>query len=124
MTAQIARRSVLLVEDDFLQAQSTAFVLEDAGATVIGPFSNMDDALGALGQTPAHCAVLDLDLGHGMDPAPARKLRAQGVPVVLLTGYGAEVLPAELASLAVVEKPFPPSALIEAIVRVLPDSIL
>ncbi len=122
MTAQIARQSVLLVEDDLLQAQSTAFVLSDAGANVIGPFSNIDEALEALEQTPAQCAVLDLDLGQGMDLAPAQKLRARGVPVVLLTGYGVEELPAELASLPVVEKPFPPGVLVEAIVRILPAS--
>jgi len=119
VTTPNAQRSVLLVEDDFLQAQSTASILDDAGARVVGPFGSFGDAEEVLTRRPVDCAVLDLDLGDGLDTAPARKLHNEGVPVVLITGYGPDILPAELQMLVLVEKPYTPSLLLDAVSRAL-----
>jgi hypothetical protein len=43
--ALLAGRSVLVIEDDFYLADDAGQTLEDAGAGVLGPASNVEDAL-------------------------------------------------------------------------------
>jgi CheY-like chemotaxis protein len=120
MAAPIAGRSVLLVEDDFLQAHTTASLLSDAGAEVLGPFARVCEAMQALTHRAIDCAVLDIDLGHGLDFKPLRWILARAVPVVLVTGYGKQILPPDLLHVPLVEKPYPVPVLIEEIARVSP----
>lgn len=117
MAAPIAGRSVLLVEDDFLQAHLTAKPLNDAGAEVIGPFAQVGEAMQAVTHRSIDCAVLDIDLGRGLDFEPLRWILARAMPVILVTGYGKQVLPPDLTHVPLVEKPYPVPVLIEEIAR-------
>lgn len=113
--AAIAGRSVLLVEDDFLQAHSTAKLLNDAGPEVLGPFAQVGEAMQAVSHRVVDCAVLDIDLGRGLDFEPLRWMLARATPVTLVTGYGKQVLPLDLKHVPLVEKPYPVPVLIEEI---------
>lgn len=89
----------LLAEFRFGRAAVIAFELEHALDAEAGGFD---------------LAVLDVDLkGKAVWPV-AEKLRAKGVPFLLLTGSSLNDLP-ELASVPVVQKPFAIAALIAAL---------
>ena len=65
-SGELQGRRILVVEDDYLVAQSLCALLEEAGATIVGPFGWADEALKFV---EAHrdafdSAVLDVDL-HG-----------------------------------------------------------
>lgn len=82
--------AILLVEDEPLIALDLAITLEDAGAVVIGPCANVDEALSIITQKADHPtlsgAVLDVDLGDETSIPIARELQVQGIPFVFHTG--------------------------------------
>lgn len=105
-TPDLSGRSVLVVEDDFYTAMDMADALRAAGATVIGPCPDESSAATRLASEKPTVAVLDLNLGPGGPRfALARALRARAVPMVFVTGYGAEVVPEDLRHIRRVAKP-------------------
>lgn len=107
--------TVLLVEDDYYQAEDARVALMDAGARVLGPCSGEAEALRVMGDVPPSCAVLDINLGEGPEFALARALMSQGAAVVFVTGYEVTVLPADFSPSAVLRKPAPAEALVKAV---------
>jgi PAS domain S-box-containing protein len=78
---------VLIVEDAVLLAMELETGLSDAGATIIGPAYELEEALALLDQ-PIDAAVLDANLnGHSVSPV-AEALAKRKVPFVFATGYG------------------------------------
>lgn len=85
--ANLKGARVLIVEDAVLLAMELESGLSDAGATVIGPAYELEEALGLLNQ-PIDAAVLDANLnGHSVTPV-AEALSRRQVPFVFATGYG------------------------------------
>ena len=80
-------RRVLIVEDAVLLALELETGLSDAGALVIGPAYELEEALALLDQ-PIDAAVLDANLnGQSVMPV-AQALTERGVPFIFATGYG------------------------------------
>ncbi len=78
---------VLIVEDAVLLALELETGLSEAGASVVGPAYELDEALALLDQ-PIDAAVLDANLnGHSVLPV-AEILAERGIPFVFATGYG------------------------------------
>jgi DNA-binding response OmpR family regulator len=78
---------VLIVEDAVLLALELETGLSDAGAEVIGPAYELEEAM-ALLDRPIDAAVLDANLnGRSVTPV-AEALAARHVPFVFATGYG------------------------------------
>jgi len=78
---------VLIVEDAVLLALELETGLSDAGAEIVGPAYELEEAM-ALLDRPIDAAVLDANLnGHSVIPV-AEALAARGVPFVFATGYG------------------------------------
>jgi PAS domain S-box-containing protein len=78
---------VLIVEDAVLLALELETGLADAGAEVVGPAYELEEAL-ALLERPIDAAVLDANLnGRSVMPV-AEALAARRVPFVFATGYG------------------------------------
>jgi PAS domain S-box-containing protein len=78
---------VLIVEDAVLLALELETGLSEAGAEVIGPAYELEEAM-ALLDRPIDAAVLDANLnGRSVTPV-AEVLAARGVPFVFATGYG------------------------------------
>ena len=78
---------VLIVEDAVLLALELETGLSEAGAEVVGPAYELQEALNLLAQ-PIDAAVLDANL-NGLSVTPvAEALAARGVPFVFATGYG------------------------------------
>ncbi|HEY3694494.1 HWE histidine kinase domain-containing protein [Phenylobacterium sp.] len=85
--AELNGARVLIVEDAVLLALELETGLSDAGAVVIGPAYELEEAMGLLDQ-PIDAAVLDANL-NGRSVIPVAKVLAErGVPFVFATGYG------------------------------------
>ena len=83
-------RAILLVEDEMLLAMDLQFMLEDAGAKVVGPYARVTDAEAAARDESLHfdAAILDVDL-HGYEVYPAAEaLMDRGIPFLFHTGHG------------------------------------
>lgn len=106
---------VLVLEDDYLFADDARRALHAAGAAVVGPFRDAAQAIAAADVRKPDCAVLDINLGQGPDFAPAHALRARGVPLVIVTGYDAEVIPPELADAPCLRKPTDERLIVDAV---------
>ena len=95
---------VLIVEDAVLLALELETGLSDAGATIVGPAYELEEALALLGQ-PIDVAVLDANLnGRSVIPV-AEALQARGVPFVFATGYGEVGGPGDFDA-PVIRKPY------------------
>ena len=99
---------ILVVEDEFMIADLLAFMLEDLGCHVIGPFADVPSSLKAIEDYSVDAALLDANLGDSSTSAPvAKALQALDLPFVVATGYGSLVLDDETLDRAPrVTKPF------------------
>ncbi len=72
-----------------------AYVIEEWGASVVGPLGSQTEALDFLARGDARIdvAVLDVNLGSHTAFAIADKLRELDVPVIFVTGYDASNIP-------------------------------
>ena len=110
---------VLIVEDAVLLAMELETGLADAGARVIGPAYELEEALAMLDQ-PIDAAVLDANLnGHSVAPV-AQALAARGVPFVFATGYGEVAGPGGFDA-PVIRKPYDVTQVAAAVADLLRD---
>jgi CheY-like chemotaxis protein len=89
VTDQLVRRRILLVEDEYLIAEIMEDWLRQAGADVLGPVPNVEQALEIIGAeaTAPDGAILDVNLGYGETSYPvADRLNELGVPYLFATG--------------------------------------
>lgn len=116
---QLDGERVLVVEDQFLVAESLRFLLESMGAEVLGPAPTVARAL-ELADQPIDAAVLDVDLRGESSTSLALRLQERDVAVVFLTGYDPSVrLPEELRSLPSLSKPTGAAQLARALTEAL-----
>ncbi|MBB2983371.1 response regulator [Paraburkholderia tropica] len=108
---------VLVVEDDYLVALAVAGVLEEAGASVIGPVGWADEALSLVesGREQVDAAILDVDL-HGQNSyAIADALVQRKIRFIFATGYGEESVDPRYQRHPRCQKPFDELALLRAL---------
>lgn len=98
-------RRILVVEDQYLLADDLRRLLEQAGATVIGPAPNLEKGLSLARSETVHAAILDINLDGELVFPVAAALRDRGVPVVFTTGYDEVVIPPEFRGERRFEKP-------------------
>lgn len=98
---------ILVVEDQYIQAEILQQELEDLGAEVLGPVTSVAAALALLaGGTPVDAAILDVGLGGETVFPVAEALRARHIPFMFATGYDQGSLPRAYADVPCCEKPF------------------
>ena len=115
------RHRILIVEDEMLIAMLVEQMVEDLGYDVVGPALTIDEALSLIDREIFDCAVLDMNLGHGISSAPvAEALRTKGVPFLFASGYGANGTVENLSTVPVLNKPFLAHDLEKALQRILP----
>lgn len=98
---------ILVVEDEFVIAQQLTRDICSLGDTVIGPFSDIADAMGSLISADADAAILDVHLGGQTSFCIADQLRLQEVPFVFLTGYAVQDVPDRFRQQSIHSKPSP-----------------
>ena len=110
---------ILIVEDNYLLAETVAGILEEAGARIVGPFVNMVEALEGLGElTAIDGAILDIGL-NGQESYPlAEALQTTGIPFLFLTGVERRDLPQQFQRTPHMLKPFSEDKLIRRLVQI------
>lgn len=100
-------RKILVVEDEWLIAQHLAMLLEDMGCEVVGPVGKVDQAIEKIAAETIDCALLDANLNGTSSSPIVDALVAAGLPLIIVTGYGALELPTDAMNAAPrLNKPF------------------
>lgn len=87
-------RRILIVEDEFVIAAELAWEFEQAGAEIIGPVPNVEDALAFLERADfVQGAVLDINVGGGQVFPVADELSRRNVPFVFYTAFDEVMIP-------------------------------
>lgn len=105
---------VLVIEDCFLQAQSLQFALEEAGCAVRCAGGEAQ-ALIELDRERPDLALVDVNLGQGPSFAIAAALERAHVPLLFVTGYDRERLPARWRRSVCMCKPVTGTQIVDAV---------
>ena len=112
---------VLVVEDAWHVAKALKSMLEGLEMFVIGPASTTAEARRLIAADKPRLALVDMNLKHEMAGDLIDELHAQGIPVIVISGYAVPAVAKEKV-VAFLQKPFSGDALITAMraaVRVL-----
>ncbi len=110
-------KRVLVAEDELLVAMMIEDILLDQQCEVLGPYTNIADAMTAARAETMDVAVLDVNLrGEKIYPV-AYTLASRGVPFLLLSGYGSDAIPPDEPSWRACAKPFTPDDLTRMLVE-------
>jgi CheY-like chemotaxis protein len=108
-------KRVLVVEDNFILAMDVCHWLEAAGAKVVGPAPDAEEARELLSHQDVDGAVVDINLGQGPTYEIAHNLEERGVPFLFTTGYDRSAIPTVFGSAPRLEKPFRGADLVRAV---------
>ncbi len=109
---------VLIVEDAVLLAMELEMGLSEAGAVIIGPAYELEDATALLDQQ-IDAAVLDANLnGQAVTPV-AEALAARKIPFVFATGYGETLGAPGGFDAPVIRKPYDVTQVVAALAELL-----
>ena len=103
---------ILVVEDEFLIAEQLTRDISSLGDTVIGPFSDIAEAMVSLTSAEADAAILDVRLGAQTSFCIADQLNLRAVPFLFLTGYTALDVPDRFRKQPIHSKPSPTRSLL------------
>jgi CheY-like chemotaxis protein len=107
---------ILVVEDNFLIAETICDLLEGYGCDVIGPAPNLSRGMALADGNPPDGALLDINLGGDLSFPLAKLLEERGVPFVFMTGYDDGILfPPEFRKVRRISKPFDAAHVAEVI---------
>lgn len=106
---------VLVVEDEPMIAMMFDEMIQDFGSEVIGPVSQIKEALRLASTAELDAAVLDINLGGAVVYPVADVLQERGIPFIFATGYRREALPARFAESTALPKPFTYATLADAL---------
>ncbi|WEX74577.1 response regulator [Sinorhizobium numidicum] len=81
------RKTVLIVEDEFLIAIDLKLLLERRGWCVLGPAATVEEALELLDDELPAVAILDVTLRDGSVTRLAKALCERNVPFVVASAY-------------------------------------
>jgi DNA-binding response OmpR family regulator len=108
-------RRVLVVEDQYYLATDICEWLTDAGAEVLGPARDVEQATDLLKRQAVDLAVVDINLGTGPTYRLAEELSKRSVPFLFATGYDRAAIPPKFQDAPRIEKPFSERGLIAAV---------
>jgi DNA-binding response OmpR family regulator len=105
---------VLIVEDEAIIALNLQDELQDSGYSVAGPFTTCAEALAWLQSKTPDVAVLDTVLKDGACREIALDLASRKIPFLIYSGHREDRdLLAEFHHVPWIEKPVPPSVLVD-----------
>lgn len=108
---------IIILEDDYYQAEDSRLTLEAAGARVIAVTATTPDLDVLLAEGPINAALIDINLGRILSLDFARQLGARAIPFAFLTGYDAGMLPDDLADRPCLSKPADSARVIAMLAR-------
>ncbi len=116
----MARRRILIVEDNALVARAIEIMLEEIGYQVAGPAPTSEAAQQLIERKAPDAALLDLYLGEGTSEDLAGRLVEARIPFAFLTGEIGP-LPASFRDTPVLSKPIDRALLVETLARMCGD---
>lgn len=108
---------IIILEDDYYQAEDSRLTLERAGAKVIAVSATTPDLDQLLADGRIDAALIDINLGRSLSFDFARELGARAIPFAFLTGYDAGMLPEDLAGRPCLSKPADPPKVIATLAQ-------
>ncbi len=111
----LSGRHVLIIEDNFYQAEDSRGYLTAAGAVIVACRGTIPDLDELMASRRVDIALLDINLGNVQSFGLARALQARDIPFVFMTGYDREIVPPDLAHAPLITKPAQESAVIKAL---------
>lgn len=90
---QFKGKSVLVVEDEFLIAETTCMDLEAAGALVVGPVPTVARALSLVQTRQVDAALLDIKLNEETSISIVNELQRRAIPYVFVSNINPSELP-------------------------------
>jgi PAS domain S-box-containing protein len=115
----LAGRRLLMVEDEVLVGMMAKRILEDLGATVLGPYGGLADGMAAARSEHFDGALLDFNLAGELADPLADLLIARGVPFIFITGYQRDSIDRRYANIPVLPKPLEAESLERVLVSLL-----
>ena len=98
---------ILVIEDNYLQAEVVSDFLRDCGLEPVGPAGRLEEACELARGRPLDGALLDVKLRENLCFPVCTILAARKIPFILLTGYcQSSLIPPELCAAPLVCKPF------------------
>jgi DNA-binding NarL/FixJ family response regulator len=108
-------RRVLLLEDEMLVSLLIEDVLDSQDCIIVGPFSQVAEAVLAAQTEAIDAAILDMNIGGVMSFPVAEALQARKIPFFFLSGYGQIAMPGDHPEWRVYSKPFTNAELVKAL---------
>lgn len=93
-------RSILVVEDDPVVSTDLCLLLEDEGASILGPCRRTRESLAVLDRRMPDAAILDIDLLDEDSFPVATRLGAAGVPFLFYSAKDCPAFPTAKATAA------------------------
>jgi CheY-like chemotaxis protein len=116
ITSRLQGRKVLIVEDDYLQAQHMAELMQSQGAEVVGLAPSVEEGMGLLLRGPLpDMAILDVRLGQETVFPLVEALRTIGIPFVFASASPDWSLPEAYEGVPHCEKPLDERELLRAL---------
>lgn len=97
---------VLVVEDEATIAMLIEDTLDEEGCVVVGPYATVVESLQVAQLPGIDFALLDMSLLDGKVYPVAEALARRKVPFLLISGYGADAVPADHPDWPCHSKPF------------------
>ena len=110
---------LLMVEDEVLVGMMAKRILEDLGATVLGPYGGLADGMAAARSERFDGALLDFNLAGELADPLADLLIARGMPFIFITGYQRDSIDRRYANIPVLPKPLEAETLERVLVSLL-----
>jgi len=110
------RIRAIIVEDNFILADSLRMFLQSCDVTVVDIAGDVSSGLSLVERAEFDVAVLDIRLGIETVADVARRIQDAGTPIIYLSGYAdADLLPEDLRDHPCLGKPFTPEDLLDTI---------
>jgi CheY-like chemotaxis protein len=120
MNNSLAGRRILVVEDEVMVSWTLEDMLATFGCVIVGPAARLNQALEIVsGAAAIDAAVLDVNLNGEKSYPVADALAARGVPFVFSTGYQRDRLLNGYKTCPMIQKPYGPSKLGDALIQLL-----
>lgn len=121
ITSGLASKRVLVIEDELLISMLIEDILFDEDCKVVGPFTNLADALSAARHETVDVALLDVNLRGELVYPVADILTERGIPFVFLSGYGKDAIPTGHPEWQACSKPFESKELVRILSQRIQD---
>lgn len=118
MDSALAGCRILIVEDEMLVMMQAVDLLVDLGCRTAAA-ATVDKALALIAEKPFDAAMVDMNLGGEMAFRVTEALTARGVPFLFATGYVGDGLSSTHGERPVLQKPYRPNHLTEALTQLI-----